>query len=137
MVAHVDVPGCGARPVHKDHGLDDRNESGVTSGVAQTQAESAVMASTAAKFDQVNDSLQSMLSTLMSELSVLSASWKGMGAAAFEQVKTQYAADLKSLNQALSQTAGSIRQSGVGYDASDTEAASRVARSGGQFNLPL
>ena len=84
----------------------------MTSGVAQTQAESAVMASTAAKFDQVNDSLQSMLSTLMSELSALSSTWKGLGATAFEQVKQQYAADLKSLNQALAETAESIRRSG-------------------------
>jgi WXG100 family type VII secretion target len=105
--------------------------------MAQTQAESAVMASTAAKFDQVNDSLQSMLSTLMSELSVLSSTWKGHGATAFEQVKQQYAADLKSLNTALSQTADSIRQSGVHYDSTDTEAASRVSNTGGNFSLPL
>jgi WXG100 family type VII secretion target len=109
----------------------------VTSGVAQTQAESAVMASTAAKFDQVNDSLQNMLSTLMSELSVLSTTWKGLGATAFEQVKQQYAADLKKLNQALSETAGSIRQSGIGYDVTDTDSASRVSSSGGNFTLPL
>jgi WXG100 family type VII secretion target len=109
----------------------------VTSGVAQTQAESAVMASTAAKFDQVNDSLQNMLSTLMSELSVLSTSWKGLGATAFEQVKQQYAADLRQLNQALSETATSIRQSGTGYDTTDTEAAGRVSGTGGNFTLPL
>ena len=109
----------------------------MTSGVAQTQAQSAVMASTAAKFDQVNDSLQSMLSTLMSELSVLSSAWKGRGATAFEHVKTQYAADLKKLNQALSETSESIRASGIGYDATDTEAASRVSSTGGNFQLPL
>lgn len=109
----------------------------MTSGVAQTQAESAVMASTAAKFENVNDSLQSMLSTLMSELSVLSTSWKGLGAAAFEQVKTQYATDLKKLNQALSETADAIRVSGTSYDTSDTEAASRVSNTGGSVQLPL
>lgn len=109
----------------------------MTSGVAQTQAESAVMASTAAKFDQVNSSLQSMLSTLMSELSVLSGSWKGLGATAFEQVKVQYAADLKKLNQALGETADSIKVSGAGYDATDTDAASKVTNSGGNFQLPL
>ena len=109
----------------------------MTSGVAQTQAESAVMASTAAKFEQVNDSLQNMLSTLMSELSVLSTTWKGLGATAFEQVKQQYAADLKKLNQALSETAVSIRQSGIGYDTTDTESASRVSNAGGTFTLPL
>ena len=128
----------GAAPLSTD--ADARRterESGVTSGVAQTQAESAVMASTAARFDQVNDSLQAMLSTLMSELSVLSGTWKGLGAAAFEQVKAQYAADLKMLNQALAETAESIRQSGIGYDTTDTEAASWVSTSGGTFQLPL
>ena len=109
----------------------------MTSGVAGTQAQAAVMASTAAKFDHVNDSLQSMLSTLMSELSALSGAWKGLGANAFEQVKIQYAADLKSLNQALEETAKSIRASGVGYETTDTEAASRVANTGGNFQLPL
>lgn len=109
----------------------------MTSGVAQTEAQSAVMASTAAKFDNVNESLQSMLSTLMSELSVLSTSWKGLGAAAFEQVKTQYATDLKNLNRALSETAEAIRQSGTSYDATDNEAASRVSNTGGSFQLPL
>jgi WXG100 family type VII secretion target len=109
----------------------------VTSRVSETQAESAVMASTATKFNNVNDSLQSMLSTLMSELSVLSTSWKGLGAAAFEQVKTQYEIDLKNLNRALSETSEAIRQSGTSYDLTDTDAASRVSNTGGSFQLPL
>lgn len=114
-----------------------RQGSGVTSGMAQTQAESAVMASTAAKFEQTNQSLQSMLTTLMSELSVLSSAWKGLGASAFEKVKEQYSADLKSLNQALAETATSIRESATGYDSTDSEAASRVANTAGNFSLPL
>jgi uncharacterized protein YukE len=68
---------------------------------------------------------------------VLSSTWKGLGANAFEQVKVQYAADLKSLNQALSETAESIRESAVGYDVTDTDAASRVSSTGGNFSLPL
>jgi WXG100 family type VII secretion target len=111
----------------------------VTSGVAQTtQAEAAVMASTAAKFDTVNSSLTSMLNNLMSELSVLSSAWKGMAAGEFEKVKSQYAVDLKTLNRALSETSEAIRSSGASYDTTDTTAASRVGKSGGTgFNLPL
>jgi WXG100 family type VII secretion target len=120
-----------------DLGATTQQEGGVTSGVAQTQSESAVMASTATKFDNVNSSLQSTLSKLMNELSELSGSWKGMGAQAFEQVKQQYAADLKSLNDALSSTAQSIRQAGIHYDSTDTEAAARVSKTGGSFQLPL
>jgi len=95
------------------------------------------MAVTATKFDDVNGQLQSMLSTLMHQLEGLSGAWKGHGATAFHQVKAQYAADLKSLNQALSETAESIRLSGIGYDTTDTEAASRVSNTGGHFQLPL
>jgi len=109
----------------------------VTSGVSETSAESAVMATTAAKFDEVNQQLQTMLSQLMNELSSLGGAWKGLGAAAFEEVKVQYATDLKTLNSALAQTSESIRQSGTGYTATDTEAASRVASTGGNFSLPL
>jgi WXG100 family type VII secretion target len=112
-------------------------ESGVTTGVASTQAQSSVMASTANKFDEVNVQLQSMLRQLMNELATLESTWKGLGAQAFEQVKQQYAADLKKLNQALSETAASIRASGQHYDSTDTEAASKVANSGGGFSLPL
>jgi WXG100 family type VII secretion target len=109
----------------------------VTSGVAETQAQSAVMVDTAKKFDHGNESLQTMLKTLMSELSTLSGTWKGLGATAFEHVKHQYAEDLKALNQALSETAEAIRQSAVGYDSTDSEAASRVTNTGGDFRLPL
>ncbi|MCO8277412.1 WXG100 family type VII secretion target [Actinoplanes sp. TRM 88003] len=95
------------------------------------------MADTAVKFDQVNEQLQTMLSTLMNELSALGGQWKGLGAVAFEQVKVQYEQDLKKLNSALAVTADSIKQSGTSYDATDTEAASRVSGTGGNFSLPL
>jgi WXG100 family type VII secretion target len=96
------------------------------------------MASTAGKFEAVNGSLTSMLNSLMSELSVLSVAWKGLAAGEFERVKTQYAKDLSNLNRALLETAEAIRTSGVGYDASDSAAASRVTKSGGGgYTLPL
>jgi WXG100 family type VII secretion target len=110
----------------------------VTSGVAQTQAESAVMASTAAKFEQTNQDLTSMLNNLMSELSVLSSAWKGRGAQEFEKVKQQYQKDLSDLNRALLETAEAIRSSGTSYDVSDSDAAARVTKSGGGgVSLPL
>jgi WXG100 family type VII secretion target len=105
--------------------------------MAQTQVTASDMAIAATKFDDANSQLQTMLSQLMNRLSELSGTWKGLGANAFEQVKVQYAADLKSLNQALGETAESIRVSGVSYDTTDTEAASRVANTGGNFQLPL
>jgi WXG100 family type VII secretion target len=109
----------------------------VTSGVSQTQAESAVMAQTAGKFESVNSSLQSMLNTLMSELSVLQTAWVGRGANTFEQVRAQYQQDLTSLNKALLETAEAIRSAGVGYDSSDSGAVDRLSKSGGSYTLPL
>lgn len=105
--------------------------------MAETRASADEMASAAAKFDEVNSDLQKMLSDLMNDLSMLSGSWKGLGAAAFEQVKQEYSADLRSLNNALAETAEAIRTSGTSYTTSDTEAASRVAKTGGTFSLPL
>ncbi|MEU4238888.1 WXG100 family type VII secretion target [Actinoplanes sp. NPDC026619] len=103
----------------------------------QTQAQAHEMAKAAQNFDTVNQELQTMLSQLMTELSHLTSAWKGMGAQAFEQVKVQYESDLKQLNQALAETAESIRASGINYDSTDTSAASKLTSSGGSFSLPL
>jgi WXG100 family type VII secretion target len=110
----------------------------VTSGVAQTQAETNEMASTAAKFDQASADLTSTLNKLMANLSMLSSTWKGAAATEFHHVKERYELNVKDLNQALSGTAEAIRASGVGYTTSDTEAAARMSKSGGgDYTLPL
>jgi WXG100 family type VII secretion target len=113
-------------------------ESGVTSGVSETKAEAAVMAKTATQFEGVNNSLTSMLSKLMNELSVLQTAWVGSGGKAFESVKVQYEADLSKLNKALADTAEAIKTSGVSYTNTDDSAASMVTKSGGGgYSLPL
>jgi WXG100 family type VII secretion target len=94
------------------------------------------MAQTAAKFDNANQSLTSMLNTLMSELSSLQTAWVGRGGRAFEQVKVQYEQDLSKLNRALSETAVSIRESGKSYDATDDSSADAITKSGSGY-LPL
>ncbi|MFI5934860.1 WXG100 family type VII secretion target [Actinoplanes sp. NPDC051494] len=104
-----------------------------------TQAESAVMAQTAAKFDQTNQDLTSMLNRLMSELSVLQSAWAGRGAKAFETVRAQYQQDLSQINKALADTAEAIKTSGVSYDTTDESAAQSMtgAGGGGGGYLPL
>ncbi|RKR89760.1 WXG100 family type VII secretion target [Micromonospora pisi] len=109
----------------------------MTSGVSQTQAEAAVMQQTAKKFEDVDQSLQSMLNSLMNELEGLQQAWRGAGGRSFEQVKQQWAADQAKLGRALRETAGAIRTSGQQYDASDSEAASRVANTNRGIQLPL
>lgn len=124
----------GGRPQRT--GVADDRESGVTSGVSQTQSEAAVMEQTAAKFNQVNEQLQQMLSSLMSQLEVLESAWRGQGGTKFTEVKTQYAADQKAIGQALAETASAIRTAGQQYTASDTEAAGRLNTTS-SLSLPL
>ena len=103
----------------------------------QTQAQAAVMQQTARKFEQVDESLQSMLSGLMTELEVLRQAWQGAGGRSFEQVKQRWAEDQASLHRALRETATAIRTSGQQYDTSDSEAGGRVAATSRQITLPL
>ncbi|MEU7798614.1 WXG100 family type VII secretion target [Micromonospora arborensis] len=106
--------------------------------MSQTQAEAAVMQQTAAKFEQVDESLQSMLTGLLAELQVLQQAWRGAGGRSFEQVKQQWSQDQAALHRALRETAGAIRTAGRQYDVSDDEAASRVAGTNrGGIQLPL
>jgi WXG100 family type VII secretion target len=95
------------------------------------------METTAAKFDEVNQSLQGMLSGLLGELEMLQTAWRGMGGRSFESVKQAWAEDQKVMSRALAETASAIRTSGVRYDASDSEAASRVAATNRSVQLPL
>ncbi|GGO05201.1 hypothetical protein GCM10011576_07470 [Micromonospora parathelypteridis] len=107
-------------------------------GVSQTQAEAAVMQQTAAKFEQVDQSLQSMLTGLLAELQVLQQAWRGAGGRSFEQVKQQWSQDQAALHRALRETAGAIRTAGRQYDVSDDDVASRVAGTNrGGIQLPL
>jgi WXG100 family type VII secretion target len=109
----------------------------VTSGVSQTQSEAAVMESTAAKFGSTNDSLNQMLSSLMSQLEVLQSTWRGRGGQSFQQVKEKWAEDQRAISRALAETASAIRTAGQQYTASDDEAANRVANSNSGIKLPL
>ncbi len=110
----------------------------MTSTVATTQAQSAVMQQTADRFDQVNQSLQAMLRSLLGELEVLRTQWRGAGGASFEQVKQAWAEDQQALHQALAETANAIRTSGRQYTTTDTAAADRFGGNrGGGLRLPL
>ena len=109
----------------------------MTSGVSQTQAQAAVMRQTADKFEQVDQSLQSMLSGMMAELEALQHAWRGAGGRSFEQVKQQWAQDQAAMQRALRETATAIRTAGQQYEVSDGEAASRIATTNRGIQLPL
>ena len=101
------------------------------------QAQATAMAKTAANFEHVNDSLQSMLNDLMSELEGLQTAWQGLGGKSFHHVKTRWMTDQKAMSAALAEMATAIRQSGKGYTATDSESASRVSRTNRGIDLPL
>ena len=95
------------------------------------------MQQTAARFEQVDQSLQSMLSGLLAELEVLQTAWRGAGGRSFEQVKVAWSQDQSNLQRALRETAAAIRTAGRQYDVTDSEAASRIATTNRGIQLPL
>lgn len=95
------------------------------------------MEAAAGKFERVDDSLQSMLTRLMSELEALQTAWRGAGGTSFNQVKQAYEANQKALSLALRETAGAIRSSGQHYTATDAESANAVGGINTQVSLPL
>jgi WXG100 family type VII secretion target len=102
-----------------------------------TQAQAAVMESTAARFEHVNQSLEGMLKRLLTELEVLQTQWVGRGGTTFERVKQAWAADQQTLHRALGETATAIRTAGRQYQTSDSAAADRLGAYRGGLSLPL
>jgi WXG100 family type VII secretion target len=97
--------------------------------VAQTtQAQQAELNAAAQRFEQVDGELQSMLSTLMSELEVTNSRWQGAGGRSFQAVKQAFHDDQLALNRNLLETAQALRTAGRNYDITDAEAASGMSR---------
>jgi WXG100 family type VII secretion target len=107
----------------------------VSRAVSSTQAEAAVMAQVAAKFDDVEASLNKVLSDLMIEVDSVRAEWVGRGGTSFQQVTTAWADDQRRLLAALADTAQAIRSAGRTYTATDDAAADRMRRP--ELTLPL
>ena len=105
--------------------------------VERTEAEAVVLERTAAKFDQVNRDLETMLKALMSQLEVLRGAWQGAGGRSFEQVKVQWADDQAAIHRTLADTATALRAAGRGYAAADDQAAARLAGTHRGIELPL
>ncbi|MGI5246525.1 WXG100 family type VII secretion target [Dactylosporangium sp. CA-139066] len=96
-----------------------------------TQAQQAELNAAAQRFEQVDGELQNMLNTLMSELEITQSGWQGAGGRSFTAVKQAFHNDQVALNRNLLETAQALRTAGQNYDATDTEAASRMQRTTG------
>jgi WXG100 family type VII secretion target len=109
----------------------------VTYRVTTTEAQAAVMAKAAGQFEQVNSSIQSMMSGLMNQLAPLQSRWVGAGGTSFTNVKVQFDDDMKKISQALSETAEAIRTSGQQYTVSDDTTQQRMTAANHGVSLPL
>ena len=103
--------------------------------MSTTQAEAAVMAQVAAKFDDVQQSIQTTLSGLMREVEAVRTGWQGRGGASFEAVSVAWADDQRRMLRALAETAHAIRTAGKVYTATDDAASSRLRVN--PISLPL
>jgi WXG100 family type VII secretion target len=103
--------------------------------VSGTQAEAAVMAQVAAKFDHTQASLKDILNRLLVEVDSVKAVWVGRGGTSFQQVSAAWADDQRRLLEALAETATAIRTAGNSYVATDDAAADRMKVPG--ITLPL
>lgn len=95
------------------------------------------MDSTAAKFEQADEDMRSMLSQLMNQLGALQSGWQGGAGRSFEQVKQSYEASQKKMSDALRETAAAIKSSGANYEASDESSSGRVSGINTSVNLNL
>jgi WXG100 family type VII secretion target len=92
------------------------------------------MAQVAARFDDVQASLRSTLTTLLREVESVRADWQGSGGSSFQQVTAAWGDDQSRLLLALRETATAIRTAGRVYTATDDSAAHRMTST---MTLPL
>lgn len=106
----------------------------MTRDVSSTQAQAAVMAQVAGRFDDVQASLRSTLTNLLREVESVRADWQGSGGDSFQQVTAAWGNDQRRLLTALGETATAIRTAGQVYTAADDSARQRMSSS---ITLPL
>jgi WXG100 family type VII secretion target len=94
--------------------------------MATTQAEAAVMAQVAAKFENAQTTLQSTLDALMREVDAVRPEWQGRGGASFDQVTRAWHEDQRRLLNALGETASAIRTAGQVYTTTDDSSSGRM-----------
>jgi WXG100 family type VII secretion target len=102
--------------------------------VSSTQAEAAVMARVATRFEDVQASLNATLTSLMREVESVRSDWQGSGGSSFQQVAAAWGEDQNRLLLALRETATAIRTAGRVYTATDDSAAQRMTST---MTLPL
>jgi WXG100 family type VII secretion target len=93
--------------------------------VSTTQADAAILAQVAQRFDDVHQYLQDNLTRLRAEVEGVRGDWQGSGANTFNLVTQAWSEQQDRLLVTLKDTADAVRNSGVYYTAVDDSASDR------------
>jgi WXG100 family type VII secretion target len=85
------------------------------------EADLGTLQSAAQQVQQVNEQIQSALSSLHDRLEPLKSAWKGSAAASFQQLEDRWHSDATTLNRALGEIADSLKQAHGSYTAAESE----------------
>lgn len=99
----------------------------------QTQTDQ--MRSTAGRVDDVNNAIQSQLSSLRGEIAGVGSHWKGSASVTFQQLMQRWDADAKKLSDALQSISEQISASGRTYQAQEEDSAQKVREAGAPLNM--
>lgn len=84
------------------------------------------MAKAAQQVQQVSESLQQQMRSLMSNLEPLASTWKGAAASAFQELMERFNGDSQKLTTALGNIANALDQNTKNYNASEDANASSI-----------
>ncbi len=85
------------------------------------------MAKAAQQVQQVSDSLQQQMRSLMNNLEPLAGSWKGQAATAFQQLMERFNTDSQKLSTALGNISSALDSNTKNYNASEEQNHSAIA----------
>ena len=84
------------------------------------------MAKAAQQVQQVSESLQQQMRSLMSNLEPLAGSWKGSAATAFQQLMERFQGDSQKLSTALGNISTALDVNTKNYNAAEEQNASSI-----------
>jgi WXG100 family type VII secretion target len=84
------------------------------------------MAKAAQQVQQVSESLQQQMRSLMNNLEPLASTWKGTAATAFQQLMERFQGDSQKLSTALGNIANALDANTKNYNASEESNASSI-----------
>jgi WXG100 family type VII secretion target len=94
----------------------------------------AVMQQCSAQIEQVSQSINSQLNSLMNQLQPVASTWKGSASSAFQQLMERWQSDATKLTQALNSISEMMGTSSKNYAASEEQNTSAISNILGTLN---